>query len=215
MAANSMWGRLYVLLMPDNDDSQADFGKLLAAAKEGDREALDAILVMTEERLRRVVDRRLGHKLRASTRRSDVLQNSYLAVIDSLPRFEGDSPDDFVSWVARMIENDIRRQNRWFGAGKRRAPSRTSQRNLLAGILTEPVRTPSAEYSRNEERQAVREAMCRLEADHARVIELSIFEELPHKVIAEQMGRTEGACRMLLLRARTALALELERLAED
>ena len=43
MAANSMWGRLYVLLMPDNDDSQADFGKLLAAAKGGNREALDAM----------------------------------------------------------------------------------------------------------------------------------------------------------------------------
>ncbi len=215
MPASSTCGRLYVVRMAANDDSNAEFGKLLAAAKQGDHEALDEILVLTEERLRRVVDRRLGRKLRASTRRSDVLQNSYLAVIDALPRFEGENPDDFVSWVARMIENDIRRQNRWFGAGKRKAPSRTSQRNLLAGILSEPVPTPSAEYSRNEERQAVREAMSRLEADHARVIELSIFEELPHKVIAEQMGRTEGACRMLLLRARTALALELERLAED
>lgn len=201
--------------MTSSDDSGADFGQLLEAAKAGDHKALDSILVMTEERLRRVVDRRLGRKLRASTRRSDVLQNSYLAVLDALPRFEGQTPDDFVAWVARMIENDIRRQNRWFGASKRKAPSRTSQRNLLAGILMEPVMTPSAVYSRNEERQAVRDAMARLDADHARIIELSVFEELPHKEIAEQMGRSEGACRMLLLRARTALALELERLAGE
>jgi len=201
--------------MTATDDSDAEFAKLLAAAKEGDHQALDAILVMTEERLRRVVDRRLGRKLRASTRRSDVLQNSYLAVLDSLPKFEGSSPDDFVSWVARMIENDIRRQNRWFGASKRKAPSRTSQRNLLAGILMEPVMTPSAVYSRNEERQAVRDAMSRLDADHARIIELSVFEELSHRQIAEQMDRSEGACRMLLSRARTALALELERLAGE
>ena len=201
--------------MASNYDNSTDFGKLLEAAKNGEQEALDQILLMTEERLRRVVDRRLGPKLRASLRRSDVLQNSYLAMLDALPRFEGDNPDDFVAWVARMIENDIRRQNRWFGAGKRKAPSRTSQRNLLAGILGQSVPTPSAVMSGNEDRLAVREAMCRLEADHARIIELSVFEELTHREIAEEMGRTEGACRMLLLRARTALALELERLSMD
>jgi RNA polymerase sigma factor (sigma-70 family) len=67
--------------------------------------------------------------------------------------------------------------------------------------------------SRNEDRLAVRDAMCRLEADHARVIELSVFEELTHREIAAEMGRTEGACRMLLLRARTALAVALEGLS--
>jgi RNA polymerase sigma factor (sigma-70 family) len=101
-------------------------------------------------------------------RRSDVLQNTYLAMLDALPRFTGSTPDDFVSWVARMIENDIRRQHRWFGAAKRRAQSRTSQRNLLAGILMAPVATPSAEVSRNEERAAVREALARLEPDTPR-----------------------------------------------
>lgn len=199
--------------MVASDDDSIDFGKLLYAAKAGDHGALEEILLMTEDRLRRVVDRRLGPKLRASLRRSDILQNSYLAMLDALPRFQGDHPDDFVAWVARMIENDIRRQNRWFGASKRKAPSGTSQRNLLAGILAPSIRTPSAEMSRDEERLAVREAMGRLEADHARVIELSVFEEMTHGEIAAEMGRTAGACRMLLLRARTALALELERVS--
>ena len=201
--------------MGANDDLTAEFGRLLLAAKGGDQQALDAILVMTEERLRRVVDRRLGTKLRASMRQSDVLQNSYLAMLAALPRFEGDDPDEFVAWVAQMIENDIRRQNRWFRAKKRHAPSRTSQRNLLAGILMRPTPTPSAEMSSNEEHLAVREALLRLEPDHVRIIELSVFEELPHKEIAERMDRTEGACRMLLLRARAALALELDRLSPD
>ncbi|MFT4844158.1 MAG: RNA polymerase sigma-70 factor (ECF subfamily) [Planctomycetota bacterium] len=201
--------------MVANDDKNTDFVRLLQAAKAGDHDALDEILLMTEDRLRRVVDRRLGPKLRASMRQSDVLQNSYLAMLDALPRFEGDNPDDFVAWIAQMIENDIRRQNRWFNADKRKAPSRTSQRNLLAGILGQPIPTPSAEMSRHEERMAVREAMSRLEADHARVIELATFEDMSHSEIADQMGRTAPACRMLLMRARTALALELERLSLD
>jgi RNA polymerase sigma-70 factor (ECF subfamily) len=196
---------------PADDDERA-FAGWLAAARSGDEDALERILASTEQRLRRVVDRRLGPRLRASLRRSDVLQNTYLAMLDALPRFTGSTPDDFVSWVARMIENDIRRQHRWFGAAKRRAQSRTSQRNLLAGILMAPVATPSAEVSRNEERAAVREALARLEPDHAKVIELSVFEGLTHREVAERLGRSEGACRMLLLRARAALALELERL---
>jgi DNA-directed RNA polymerase specialized sigma24 family protein len=39
-----------------------------------------------------------------------------------------------------------------------------------------------------------------------------VFEGLTHREVAERLGRSEGACRMLLLRARAALALELERL---
>ena len=166
----------------------------------------------TRDRLRRVVDQRLGARLRSSLRRSDVLQNTYLAMLDALPRFTGSTEDDFVNWVARIIENDIRRQHRWFGAKKRHAPSRTSQRNLLLGILMPPTPTPSAEVASSEERARLQLALSRLEPDHARVIELTIFDELPHREVAERIGRSEGACRMLLLRARAALALELEQL---
>ena len=197
------------------DTKDTEFRELLADARAGCEQALEQILALTEARLRRCVDRRLGPKMRASLRRSDVLQNSYLAMLDALPRFEGETPDEFVAWIAQMIENDIRRQNRWFAAGKRRAPSRTSQRNLLAGILMEPIPTPSAEVARSEEHEAVRAALQRLEPQHAQIIELAVFEEIPHREIAQRLGRSEGACRMLLLRARAALAIELERLAPE
>jgi RNA polymerase sigma-70 factor (ECF subfamily) len=198
---------------PDDPHDTTGFAALLQAARAGDEAALERLLVHTEDRLRRVVDHRLGARLRAMLRRSDVLQNSYLAMLDALPRFTGETEDDFVAWVARIIENDIRRQHRWFGAGKRRAPSRTSERNLLLGILMPPTPTPSAEVSSSEERVRLQTALQRLEPDHRRVIELTVFDELAHSEVAQRMGRSEGACRMLLMRARTALALELERLA--
>ena len=191
------------------------FGELLDAARAGDERALERVLSLTEPRLRSCVDRRLGRRLRASLRQSDVMQNAYLAMLDALPRFAGTTVDDFVAWFARIIENDIRRQNRWFNAGKRRPPSRTSQRNLLARILQPVVPSPSSEFSRVEEQAAVLAAMRNLEEDHARIIEWSVFEGLSHDEIAARLGRSEGACRMLLLRARAALALELERLLPE
>jgi len=197
------------------DSKDEDFRALLGAARRGEEPALEQVLALTEARLRSRIDRRLGPKLRASLRRSDVLQNTYLAMLDALPNFTGETPDEFVAWIAQMIENDIRRQHRWFSAGKRKAPSRTSQRNVLAGILLDPVPTPSAEVARTEEQSAVHDALARLEPDHAEVIRLSVFDDLPHKEVAARMGRSEGACRMLLLRARAALAIELERLLPE
>jgi RNA polymerase sigma-70 factor, ECF subfamily len=201
-------------LPPDpTEQGNPPFATVLAAARAGDEEALAAVLARTEQRLRRVVDHRLGIGLRSSLRRSDILQNSYLALLSALPRFTGTTEDDFVTWVARIIENDIRRQHRWLRADKRRPPSRTSQRNLLAAVLMPPSLTPSAELAASEEGGRLRQALANLEPDHVRIIELTVFEELSHRDVADRMGRSEGACRMLLMRARTALAFELERLA--
>jgi len=196
--------------LPTKPPDDIPFASLLQQARNGDGEAIRQLLTRTQARLQRVVDTRLGARLRASLRRSDVMQNSYLAMIDALPRFPGTTEDDFVQWVARIIENDIHRQHRWFRAKKRAAPSRTSQRNLLLEVLMPPTPTPSQEFASREEQAQLLAAMKRLEPDHAKVLELTAFENLSHREVAERMGRTEGACRMLLMRARAALALELE-----
>ena len=190
------------------------FAAVLARARARDPEAVEQVLVRTESRLRAYVEARLGAELRASLRNSDVLQNSYLQMLDALPTFDGRTEDDFVAWVTRIIENDIRRQHRWFGAKKRKVP-RSSERNALARILLDPPLTPSAELGGRERTALVRRALERLEPDYAEVIRLALLEELPHKDVAARIGRSEGACRMLLLRARAALALELEKLGDS
>jgi RNA polymerase sigma-70 factor, ECF subfamily len=200
--------------MNPEDHDEARFASYLARARQGDADAVEQVLTLTEARLRRYIDTRLGPQLRASLRNSDVLQNSYIAMLDALPAFPGITRDDFITWVTRIIEHDIQRQHRWFGAKKRKHP-RTSERNALARILLEPQPTPSAELAGVEERLLVRRALDRLEPDHAQVIELALLEELPHKEVAARLRRTEGACRMLLLRARASLALVLEELTKE
>ncbi len=196
-----------------DEDPAADasvFAEWLARARAGDADAFERVLERTATRLRGFVEVRLGQRLRASLRHSDVLQNTYLQMLDALPSFDGNDEDQFVAWVSKIIEHDIHRQHRWFGAKKRRPPS-TSERNALARILLEPPPTPSAEFCEAELSASVRRALERLEPDHSQVIQLALLEGLPHKEVAARLGRSEGACRMLLLRARAALALELER----
>lgn len=197
------------------DPTPADFQALLDRAKAGDIDCLETIIRRTETRLRTSISQQLGVKLRASLRRSDVLQNAYLVMLEALPSFTGTSEAEFVAWVTRIIQHDILRQSRWFGAERRRAPTRTSERNALAQILFDRPPTPTAEVAGRERDQQVHDALARLEPDYARVIDLALLQQLPHREVAERMQRSEGACRMLLLRARAALAIELEKLAED
>jgi RNA polymerase sigma-70 factor (ECF subfamily) len=53
-------------------------------------------------------------------------------------------------------------------------------------------------------------AFDRLPADYREVITLTRIVGLPHREVAEAMGRSETASRMLLYRALAELAAELE-----
>jgi RNA polymerase sigma-70 factor (ECF subfamily) len=200
--------------MSDSPAEPPGFPELLGRARRGEREALEEVIRRTEPRLRASVDRLLGRKLRESVRSSDVLQNSYLAMLDALPRFQGSTLEAFVAWLTQIIAHDIRHQHRWFTAKRRRAPSQTSERNALARILLESPPTPSTEIMRLEHAELVRVALDRLESDHAAIIRLVMFENLPYREVAQRLQRSEGACRMLLMRARAALAIELDRLSD-
>lgn len=197
--------------MTTPSDADEEFRTCMTRVRQGDQAALDAILLLSEPRLRAYVDKRLGPKLKGKLRDSDVLQNAYLQILNALPQFEGDSIDAFVAWSVQIIEFDIQRQNRWFNAAKRTPPDRTSERNALARVLLDPPLTPSREMAAGEEVEQLRAAVEQLSPDHQEVLELAVFEELPHAEVARRMGRSETACRMLLFRARAALALELER----
>ena len=59
--------------------------------------------------------------------------------------------------------------------------------------------------SRAEETLRLAEAIERLANDHREVIVLRSLEDLPHAEVAQRMGRSEPAVRMLWMRALGAL----------
>lgn len=189
-----------------------DFRELLERARSRDDHAIEDLLRRVEIRLRRYVEVRLGDQLRTRLRDSDVLQNAYVEMLRSIPTFVGDNEDQFVAWVTAIIENDIRRQGRWFGAQKRQAPERTSERNLLARTLLDNPTTPSANVSRREEHELLVDALQRLPEHYREILELVVLQGLSHDEAAQQMDRNPKASRMLLSRARAALSLEIEKL---
>ncbi len=189
-----------------------DVAAELDRARAGDREALSRLLELTQERLRRITDRRLGPALRARLRASDILQSTFLDVVRGVPTFNGMSEDSFVAWVTQILENTIRRKGRFFNARKRRPLANAEAAKDGASPVLRSVATPSMELSRSEDLILVSRALDAIPEDYRRVIMLRVVDGRPHRDVAAMLGRTETATRMLLSRARAALSLEIERL---
>lgn len=184
----------------------------LQKAKRGDRLALDRVLGHLEARFRRLAQGRIGPGLKAKMRTSDILQSTYLDVVKSVENFEGKDAEEFVAWVARIMENNIRDKDKYFQARKRKDPKHVRISTSESSEMPLNRSTPSVEAVRAEDLLLVSQALDKLDPDYKTVILMRMVEGKSHKEIADVLGRSDAATRMLLSRARTMLSLELDRL---
>ena len=69
--------------------------------------------------------------------------------------------------------------------------------------------TPSQVAVQRESAVRLADALSRLPEDYQTVLLLRVFEELPAEEVAEKMGRSAGAVRMLWVRALARLRKEI------
>lgn len=176
-------------------------------ARRGDRDALDRLLGRHQDRLTRFVRMRVGRGLRGRVRTSDLLQSSLYEVVASIDDFRGETENEFLAWAGRIVDNTVRDKARFFEAAKR-----AGEVPITSGsILTGDAPSPSSWAAMREEADIVGQALDALSDDHREVLLMKFSEKLNHREIAEVLDRSEEATRILLWRARAALALELER----
>lgn len=191
------------------------FGEDLVLARAGDRDALDRLLRRLERRFLNDASRQLDTGLKGRTRASDLLQDAYLDVVAHIGDFEGGTENEFYAWVATIIHRSARQQHRFLTAQKRKPPSRTSEFNSLARDYVRSSTSPASQLQSIESVELVHRALQALREDYRVVIEKVVFEHRPVVEVAELLGRTEPATRMLLSRARAALTLKIEELESE
>ncbi len=174
-------------------------------------EALDRLYERCTPRLLSYIRLKLGRSLRERLESRDILQATLLKSFQHLDEFRGADGQSLMAWLARIADREIidradyhHRQRRDAG---REAPIDDHPE------LTARVRSVLSQVILDEE---AREEAGRLEAAldslsdaHRQVILLRKFEELSFAEIAQRLGKSEDACRMLLARAMTALTLKL------
>jgi RNA polymerase sigma-70 factor (ECF subfamily) len=156
---------------------------LIAAARNGDEGAFDALYVRYADRVRRVVARWVVDPATVD----DLCQESWLRAFRGLPAFRGDS--EFGTWLHSIARNVVTSRGRT-----------TKRRSELMEESWDPVVTTAPEPV--ELRVDLRRAVDALPKGMRKVLWLHDVEGWTHGEIAETLGVAQGTSKSQLFKAR-------------
>ena len=174
--------------MPD------ELSDLVAAARDGDRSAFDALVRATSVETYTLAYRLVGNEEDAR----DVVQETYLRAYRGIGKFRGDA--QFSTWLYRITANCAATH-----LGRRR---RHRHEELLDDApLADPSfdRDPSARAEASNLRERLDAALEELPPRLRAVVVLRDVYDLPHEAIAAELGISESAAKVRLHRARRRL----------
>ncbi|MFG0315962.1 MAG: RNA polymerase sigma factor [Planctomycetota bacterium JB042] len=194
----------------DADRAPEELADLVRRAQAGDDGAADELLRSHLPGLRAFVRLRAGEVVRLKESASDLVHSVCREVLEELPSIEYRGEKAFRNWLFRAAERKIVDRARFWRAEKRdlareASPAPGTDRDELMRSYAS-IHTPSRDAIVREEVERIEEAFDRLPDHYREVITLARLVGLPHKEIAEEMGRSEGAVRILLFRALAELS---------
>ena len=163
----------------------------------GDPRGFDEIVAAHQQRVTRLAYRLLGW----SDDVEDIVQEVFLSVLQSLPRFRGDSR--LSTWITRITVNKCRSFKRRRVLRLRSLPRLVEDARRKFTVTTETKST-----SRHAE---IRDAVRSLPQKYREPIVLRYFEELSVAEVADALGLTAGAVEVRLSRARGRLKVKLSK----
>lgn len=202
--------------LPDHDPAGAS-RSLLERASRGDALAVDALIERHLPGLRAFIRLKAGAAVRGKESCSDLVQSVCREVLEGAGRFDYRGEAAFRQWLFTTALRKIVARQRHHLAEKRDVrrerllspiESASRDRDLLEAYTG--LHTPSRLAAAREEVERVELAIARLPEEYREVICLSRLMGLGHAEIAEQLGRSEGAVRVLLHRALARLSRLLE-----
>jgi RNA polymerase sigma-70 factor, ECF subfamily len=180
---------------------------LVARAKAGDTSAFSELVTKYERKIYRLAKNITRHDEDAE----DVLQDAFLKAYEHLDRFEGNSK--FYTWLVRIAVNEALMKLR------KRKTDKTVPLDEPVDIGEDIMQreiavwddNPEQQYSGEEMKKILEEALDTLKPDFRTVFTLRDIEELSTEETAAALGISIAAVKSRLLRARLALREKLTR----
>jgi RNA polymerase sigma-70 factor (ECF subfamily) len=195
---------------------------LICRCKAGDAHARDQLFQRYRHYLQALARAQLGRHLRAKCDPSDLVQQTLLEAHRDFAEFHGGHEPELLAWLRRILAHNLFNETRRFAARQRDAAREVSLDGMRADLersslalgqcLAADVPHPSQIAAQREAAVRLANQLARLPEDYQTVLLLRVFEGLSAEEVAERMGRTAGAVRMLQMRALTALR---EQFAEE
>lgn len=181
---------------------------LVARLKSGDTDALAEFVESRRPQLLAYITRNLGSSLSRKVEPQDILQEVSIDCVRALPQVDLSERDPF-SWLCQVAERRIIDAHRKHVAAQKRSADRevpldakgrdSSQRGMI-DFLVASMTTASQAFSRDQRHIQLQVALEKLPADHREALRLRYVVGIPTKQIAEKLGKSDGAVRVMLTR---------------
>lgn len=172
---------------------------LLDRARGGDEAARGELLETFRPYVRVIVQAVRRGRLSSRLDDSDLVQDALLAAHRAFDQFRGGTVPELAGWLRQLAVHAAGRAIRGQAAGKRGAGLDVP----LDGLPEPPASnaTPAGKLARIEESARVAAALDRLPDDMRQVLIARHFNGTAYADLAAEMKRTEGALRILYVRA--------------
>ncbi len=181
-----------------------DDSALVTRAQAGDKQAFAVLYDRHVDAIYRYALLRMPNQELAE----DLTEDVFLRALQSLDRYRPQQP--FRHWLYRIAHNRVIDESRRRGQRDTSLDHLHEQGWQAAGDEPSPLQAAI----RAENVQAVRKALSDMSADEQAVLTLRFVEDLTYQEVAPILGKSEGACRVLLHRALKRLAQRLEPVGE-
>jgi RNA polymerase sigma-70 factor, ECF subfamily len=196
----------------ENDDNSTNDDALIHRVRSGDAQALAEFLTLRQPQLMAFIDRRLGMSLRRKIEPEDLYQEVSADALRSLGDIDLGDRDPF-NWLCQVAERRIiDAHRRFFGSQKRDAGKELSlhaagggaadtSRPGLLNLLVASMTSASQAFSRDQKQMRMLTALEQLPEEHREALRLRYLEGMPSKQIADKLGKSDGAIRVMLTRS--------------
>ncbi len=183
----------------------------LVRAQRGDLEAFRRLIEVFERPIQRTVYRLVGYRHEFEV--EDICQEIFLRVFKSLAQFDSTRGTKLSSWIFTFVKNYC------FDVLKRRRLPTVSIDGGDAESgpipIEDPVQSPLHQVEGRELQDIIADAVMQLPRDQRLAFVLREYEGLSYAEISEISETNEGTVKSRIHRAKEALRLRLQRLAEE
>lgn len=187
-----------------------DLDARLRQASSGDEAALRDLVVAHLPDIETFIRRRTGNRFLGKESLADLVQSAAREALAHLGAVVYQGTPAFKAWLYRIALTKIVQKHRYHHADRR---SIEREVQIDPGVLLSEVcaefRSPSQQAIAKELQQRFTAAFARLSPEHQEIFFLARVLELPHATIAAHLGKSEPACRRMLVRAVAKLGVLL------
>jgi RNA polymerase sigma-70 factor, ECF subfamily len=174
-----------------------DEASLIKQAVDGDSEAFGVLYVRHMDAIFRYIYYRVGQDVEAE----DLTEEVFIRAWEALPTYQiGQFP--FTSWLYRIAHNLVIDHHR-----KRKAEPMPDLELHHSGS----TRSNEDQVMQSLDSEMLVEALTHLDPEEQQVVLLRFVEGLSHREVAEAIGKSEGASRIIQHRALAALQKHLSK----